>query len=293
MITLEGLNLSLGGRRVLQDLDLHVSPGELFGVVGADGAGKTSLLRVLAGVLPYSARTATVAGTDLNDDSVRSHVAYMPQKFGLYQDLTVEENINFYAQLFLVEAGELASRKKRLYEFSGLGEFRTRLAGNLSGGMKQKLGLSCALIHRPKLLLLDEPTFGVDPISRRDLWIIIHEMVAEGVTALVSTSYMDEAERFDRLLMLEEGSVVVLGTPISIRSAISDRTYAVRSTEREVRRTREVLLSHPDVETAYVFGDRVHAIAASGVDSLSLEGFDVTRIDASLEDVFMSRASDV
>ena len=243
--------------------------------------------------LPYDARHARVAGLELSDDSVRSLVAYMPQKFGLYQDLTVEENIDFYAELFLVDSGELSKRKRRLYEFSGLGEFKSRLAGNLSGGMKQKLGLSCALIHRPQLLLLDEPTFGVDPISRRDLWIIIHEMVAEGVTAVVSTSYMDEAERFDRLMLLEEGAVGLLGTPGSVRSAISDRTFAIRSPGATVRDLRRSLIARPDVETAYVFGDRVHAIAVAGVRELIHDDAEVARVEPTLEDVFMSRVQDV
>ena len=165
-----------------------MSPGELFGIVGPDGAGKTTTLRMLAGVLRPTSGTVDVAGVDVASDpeEVKHHIAYMAQRFGLYEDLTVSENIEFYADLYRVPRSERRKRLERLYEFSRLGEFQDRLAGNLSGGMKQKLSLSCSLIHQPKVLLLDEPTFGVDPISRRELWLILHEMVHQGVTVIVS-----------------------------------------------------------------------------------------------------------
>lgn len=185
-------------------LTFDVARGELFGLVGPDGAGKTTTLRMLAGVLQPSAGDAEVAGVSVvrNPEGVKHEIAYMSQRFGLYADLTVSENLQFYADLYQVPKQERPARLERLYQFSNLGNFANRLAGQLSGGMKQKLGLSCALIHQPRVLLLDEPTFGVDPISRRDLWLIIHEMVAQGVTVIVSTAYLDEAERFDRLALL-------------------------------------------------------------------------------------------
>ncbi|HSN67646.1 MAG TPA: ABC transporter ATP-binding protein, partial [Thermoanaerobaculia bacterium] len=197
-----GLTRRFGDLTAVDDLSFEVRRGELFGVVGPDGAGKTTTLRMLAGVLRPTAGDAAIHGLSVSTDAERIKImtAYMPQRFGLYADLTVLENLHFYADLYRVPRGEREPRLARLFEFSGLGAFRDRLAGKLSGGMKQKLGLSCALIHQPALLLLDEPTFGVDPISRRELWLIIHEMVASGVTAVVSTSYLDEAERFDRLV---------------------------------------------------------------------------------------------
>ncbi|RMH20118.1 MAG: ABC transporter ATP-binding protein, partial [Gemmatimonadetes bacterium] len=226
-----GLSRSFGPVRAVADLDLEVHEGELFGLVGPDGAGKTTTLRMLAGVLPPSEGDALVFGRSVARDpeAVKPDLAYMSQRFGLYQDLTVAENLAFYADLFGVRGDERRRRLERLYRFSGLGPFRDRLAGALSGGMKQKLGLSCALVHAPRLLLLDEPTFGVDPISRRDLWLIVHEMVAEGVTAVVATAYMDEAERFDRVAFLAGGRIRALDAPAKLRAALADGLAVVRA----------------------------------------------------------------
>ncbi len=199
-------------------LSFDVAPGELFGVVGPDGAGKTTLMRMLAGIMRPTSGDAIVEGLSIARDSerIKNVIAYMPQRFGLYVDLTVQENLDFYADLYLVPKSSRGATLERLFHFSNLGAFRDRLAGNLSGGMKQKLGLSCALIHEPKILLLDEPTFGVDPISRRDLWIIIHEMVSHGVTVVVTTSYLDEAERFDRVAFIDRGRMLALDTPAAL-----------------------------------------------------------------------------
>jgi ABC-2 type transport system ATP-binding protein len=215
MIRLDGLTRRFGDLTAVEDLSFEVEEGELFGLVGPDGAGKTTTLRMLAGVLRPSAGDATVAGVSMAREPERAkpRIAYMSQRFGLYADLTVLENLSFYADLYRVPRAERAARLERLFGFSGLEPFRDRLAGRLSGGMKQKLGLSCALIHQPEVLLLDEPTFGVDPVSRRELWLIVHGMVAEGVTAVVSTAYLDEAERFDRLALLHRGRLLALDTP--------------------------------------------------------------------------------
>ncbi len=214
-VVLDRLTRRFGETIAVDALSLEVTQGELFGIVGPDGAGKTTLLRMLAGVLPITSGTATVLGHDVGraPERVKHDVAYMAQRFGLYEDLTVRENIMFYADLYRVPRAERAGRLERLYAFSRLGEFEQRLAGKLSGGMMQKLSLCCALIHHPRVLLLDEPTFGVDPISRRDLWLILHEMVAEGVTIIVTTSYLDEAERCDRVALLHEGKLLALATP--------------------------------------------------------------------------------
>ncbi|MGQ0723454.1 MAG: ABC transporter ATP-binding protein [Candidatus Eiseniibacteriota bacterium] len=228
MIRVENLGRRFGTVVAVDSLSFEVREGELFGLVGPDGAGKTTTQRMLAGVLRPTQGDAVIDGTSVVRDPERGkhHVAYMSQRFGLYADLTVMENLRFYADLYRVPGAERDARLERLFEFSGLGPFRDRLAGKLSGGMKQKLGLSCALIHRPKLLLLDEPTFGVDPVSRRELWIIVHEMVAEGVTALVSTSYLDEAERFDRLAMLDRGRIIALDAPQAFQPSLEDAFIA-------------------------------------------------------------------
>ena len=193
-------------------MSFDVYPGEIFGLVGPDGAGKTTTLRMLAGVMPPDHGSATVAGFDVVHDpeSAKHDLSYMPQRFGLYEDLTVEENIRFYADLFGVNANERQTRSVRLLDAAGMSEFRKRLAGKLSGGMKQKLGLVCALIHHPKVILLDEPTTGVDPVSRRDFWRILYDLIAEGVAILTSTAYLDEAERCHRVALMHQGKLLFL-----------------------------------------------------------------------------------
>jgi ABC-2 type transport system ATP-binding protein len=219
----------------------------------------------------------------------------MSQRFGLYTDLTVRENIEFYADLYQVPRPERPPRLERLYAFSGLGPFEDRLAGQLSGGMKQKLGLCAALIHEPDILLLDEPTFGVDPISRRDLWLIIHEMVASGVTVIVSTAYLDEAERCDRVALFHKGRVAVIERPDALQRRLQDQVLATRTDEP--RRARDLLRGHPAVRQAVLFGDVVRVTLAGGAadwprarDHLTAHGIAVLEenpVEPSLEDVFI------
>ena len=258
-VSLRGLRRRFGDVRAVDGLTFDVARGELFGIVGPDGAGKTTTLRMLAGVLRPSDGDALVGGVSVRDDpeGVKHHIAYMSQRFGLYTDLTVRENIDFYADLYLVPAAERAARVERLYAFSGLGPFQDRLAGQLSGGMKQKLGLCCALVHEPEILLLDEPTFGVDPISRRDLWLIVHEMVASGITAVVATAYLDEAERCDRVAMLHDGRLLALDAPAGLQERLAGRIQVV--TADAPRAAREFLARHPRVQNAVLFGNVIHA----------------------------------
>ena len=220
LVVLDGLTRRFGDLVAVDSLSLSVGRGELFGLVGPDGAGKTTTLRMLAGVMRPSGGDALLDGVSVARDpeQVKHSIAYMSQRFGLYTDLTVLENITFYADLYSVPRAERPARLETLWGFSGLGQFQGRLAGALSGGMKQKLSLCCALIHRPPLLLLDEPTFGVDPISRRDLWLIIHDMVASGTTVITSTAYLDEAERCDRVLLLHQGRALGLDTPAVVQA---------------------------------------------------------------------------
>jgi ABC-2 type transport system ATP-binding protein len=291
-----------GAVTAVDGLSFSVAPGELFGLVGPDGAGKTTTLRMLAGVLRPTAGDATVFGVSVakHPERVKNDVAYMSQRFGLYADLTVAENLAFYADLYEVPASERHARYERLYAFSNLAPFKDRLAGQLSGGMKQKLGLSCALVHEPRLLLLDEPTFGVDPVSRRDLWVIVHERVARGVTAIVSTAYMDEAERFDRLALLHEGRVLALDTPAALQASLEGRLLGVRVARP--RAARQVALGLPGVTLATVFGDRLHLVVddaarratqvARGLREAGFEADDAEPLEPSLEDVFTTRISE-
>jgi ABC-2 type transport system ATP-binding protein len=300
MLRLDGLCRRFGELVAVDGLSLEVARGELFGLVGPDGAGKTTTLRMLAGVLRPSAGDAEVDGVSVarRPEEVKRHLAYMSQRFGLYADLTVAENLAFYADLYTVPRAEMQARLARLYEFSGLAPFRDRLAGALSGGMKQKLGLSCALVHEPALLLLDEPTFGVDPVSRRELWRIVHERVAEGVTAVVSTAYLDEAERFDRVALLHQGRLLALDTPAALQRSLADATLEVRVDDP--RRAAVVLRESGLVARATAYGTRLHATvappAARAVEAvaaalraagLAVDG--VEPVPASLEDVFIAR----
>lgn len=297
IVSVRKLSRSFGEERAVSELSFDVHPGELFGLVGPDGAGKTTTLRMLAGVLPPSSGEGVVCGVDVAEDpeGVKPHIAYMSQQFGLYQDLTVRENLRFYADLYRVPKGQRPARLERLYAFSNLGPFQDRLAGNLSGGMKQKLSLSCALIHQPQVLLLDEPTFGVDPISRRDLWLILHEMVADGVTVLVSTSYLDEAERCDRVALLHQGRVLAMDTPAGLLDLLPGEVVSVASPRP--RQARDRVRELPGVLSTALFGNVVHAVLAhdgagrekvrAHLEEANLGPVEVTEVEASLEDVFL------
>ena len=296
-VSLQGLTRRFGDNVALDRLTLDVSPGELFGIVGPDGAGKTTTLRMLAGVLPPTQGRGIIHGFDVANDpeGAKPFIAYMSQQFGLYEDLTVRENIDFYADLYRVPKAERPSRLERLFAFSNLGPFQGRLAGNLSGGMKQKLSLCCALIHRPEVLLLDEPTFGVDPISRRDLWLILHEMVEEGVTVLVSTSYLDEAERCDRVVLLNEGKVLALDTPSNLLTLLPGELASVEGPDP--RAARDSIRSFPGAMSTALFGNSVHVLLSGGGEETSELGTFLTEaglpptsievVEPSLEDVFL------
>ena len=296
-VVVDDLRRSFGTTEALSGVSFSVGRGELFGVVGPDGAGKTTLLRILAGVLAPTAGDARVSGRSTRDDpeGVKHHIAYMAQRFGLYVDLTVRENIDFYADLYRVPRRLRPARLERLYQFSQLGPFERRLAGNLSGGMKQKLSLCCALIHEPEVLLLDEPTFGVDPISRRDLWLIIHEMVASGVTTIASTAYLDEAERCDRVVLLHEGRVLGVDPPADFLTGLAHRVMSLEVAA--ARKALGALREDPAIESADMFGDVVHATMKSSVadwpavaERLAGHGVEIMHAapaEPSLEDSFL------
>lgn len=299
-VVVRDLTRRFGPVTAVDRLSFEVRRGELFGVVGPDGAGKTTTLRMLAGVLRPDEGAVEVNGVDVvaRPEAAKPHIAYMAQRFGMYEDLTVRENLDFYADLYRVPRGERGPRLERLYRMSRLGEFEHRLAGQLSGGMKQKLSLSCALVHQPSVLLLDEPTFGVDPLSRRELWLILHEMVAEGITVVVTTSYLDEAERCDRVALLHRGRLLALDRPEVLQRTIDGRLVSIRAADP--RAARAALEGLDGVRSAVLFGDEVHALTAPEVDAdalgsaLAAAGVldaEIQERAAALEDVFIQRVS--
>ncbi|MGH7504046.1 MAG: ABC transporter ATP-binding protein [Longimicrobiales bacterium] len=301
VVSLHGLGRSFRDAVAVADLSFDVAHGELFGIVGPDGAGKTTTLRILAGVLPPTTGDAIVAGVSVAREPERAKpaLAYVAQRFGLYEDLTVRENIDFYADLYRVPRAERPARLERLYAFSQLGPFEDRLVGKLSGGMKQKASLCCCLIHQPRVLILDEPTFGVDPISRRDLWLILHEMAAQGVTIVLSTSYLDEAERCDRVALLDAGRVLALGSPAELHAAYDGALFTFDA--HGDRALRDRLRAIDGVSGAWLFGDALHLTlplddaqrtpALARIETAGVPAGTLRRIDASIEDVFLSYAS--
>jgi ABC-2 type transport system ATP-binding protein len=259
-IVADALTKSFPGVCAVDALSFNVSAGEIFGLVGPDGAGKTTTLRMLAGIMPPDAGHATVAGYDIvrDPEGAKHALSYMPQRFGLYEDLTVEENIRFYADLFGVKRTEREQRSEQLLQAAGMAEFRKRMAGKLSGGMKQKLGLVCALIHRPRVVLLDEPTTGVDPVSRRDFWRILYELIAEGVAILTSTAYLDEAERCHRVALLHQGKLLFCDTPANLKARMGKGVLSV--TGPEPRSLRAHLERAPGISSLVLTGDGMHVV---------------------------------
>ncbi len=228
MITIKasGLTRKFQDNTAVNGLNLEIEEGEIFGLVGPDGAGKTTTMRLLTGILEPTSGEGWVYGKHIVKESeeLKDNIAYMSQRFGLYEELTVLENINFYADVFCVPQNKRGEVIERLLGFSGLLPFKQRFAGKLSGGMKQKLGLSCALVHTPKVLFLDEPTNGVDPVSRRDFWTILYDLLKEKVTILYSTSYLDEAERCRRVGLIHKGKLLRCDTPDNIKKEINVKT---------------------------------------------------------------------
>lgn len=296
-IVVSGLRKGFPGVHAVDHLSFEVRPGEIFGLVGPDGAGKTTTLRMLAGVMPADAGSATLAGFDVlrEPESAKHHLSYMPQRFGLYEDLTVDENIRFYADLFGVTRGERERRSGELLTAAGMSEFRGRLAGKLSGGMKQKLGLVCALIHHPKVILLDEPTTGVDPISRRDFWRILYNLVAEGVAILSSTAYLDEAERCHRVALMHQGRLLFCDTPSQLKARLGKGVVAVISSEP--RRAREVLEHNDGISSLVLTGDGLHVVVdeierrisefSSSLKTAGLPFDEIHPVTPTIEDLFV------
>jgi ABC-2 type transport system ATP-binding protein len=272
LIQVRGLRKRFGDVDVIQGIDLSIEEGEIFGLIGPDGAGKSTLLRMLAGILAPSEGEISLRGINVVKDyeEVRSVVGYMPQTFGLYGPLTVEENLRAMARIRGVKGEEFKKRTARLYQFSGLGPFRDRRAAQLSGGMRQKLGLSCVLVHQPLILLLDEPTVGVDPVSRREFWEILHTLTAQGTTILISTPYLEEAERCHRIAFLHEGRILEVLDPRELKRFFPYASCDIYAPE--IRGLLKGLQERLTPPAAFLSGDHIHLICEKKlVDSGKLE----------------------
>ena len=287
-----------GAVEALREVSFTVDRGEMFGLIGPDGAGKTTAIRAMCGLLHVDAGTIRILGKD----PVRQHrditasVGYLSQRFSLYGDLSIDENIAFFAEIHGVR--DYQRRRDRLLEMTQLSRFRTRLADQLSGGMKQKLALACTLVHEPKVILLDEPTTGVDPVSRREFWKLLSQFLASGITIVMSTPYLDEAERCARIVLLHEGQVLALDQPGKLRSSLPGTWFEVMVAHP--RQALDRLTARPEIAGAQVFGDRLHvrmdaADAQAAQDQLNavtrseqIDATNIRRIVPSLEDVFIS-----
>ena len=293
VVVLEGARLALGAVQALDGMSLAVLPGELVGLVGPDGAGKTTAIRALLGLLPLDAGTARVLDFDSakGGRALKQAVGYLSQRFTLYGDLTVRENIDFFARLHRVR--DLAARRDRLLDFTRLGPFRKRRADRLSGGMQKKLALACTLVHTPRVLFLDEPTTGVDPVSRREFWALLSQLRLQGLSVLLTTPYLDEAERCARVALVREGRTLAFDSPHSLRAAMKVAVLEVVCAP--VRRARDLLAASPRVAEVQLFGDRLHLFPRDQSDRLAgllselpgVEVASVREIGPSLEDVFI------
>lgn len=298
MIFVSNLRKKFGDIVALDGLDLEVHPGETVGLIGPDGSGKTTFLRILCGLLFPDSGVCRIHELDVRGDArtVRTLVGYMPQRFSLYPDLTVAENLRFFADLFQVPKTEREKRMKRLLEFSRLGPFRSFRASRLSGGMKQKLALSCILIHTPKVLLLDEPTAGVDPLSRIEFWEILHDLKAEGVTILLTTPYMDEAKRCDRIAFISKGKILTTLPPSQVGNMFSGTLVEVGC--KNSIEVSQLLEKSQAFEIVQALGDCVRVCSKEPLEEIKekmkiiltnagIEEFQIREISPDVEDVFV------
>jgi len=310
LIQAENLRRSFGEVRAVEGVSFQIAEGEIYGLVGPDGAGKTTVMRLLCGALlpdndPHPASTSIrIAGYDIarQTEQARAHIGYLPQRFSLYEDLSVMENLRFFAEVRGIPAKDWKPRCMEILRFVGLEEFTERRAGKLSGGMKQKLGLAAALVHQPQVLLLDEPTTGVDPVTRQDFWQLIIRLASanqqKGIAVLVSTPYMDEASRCIRIGFMRSGRITAEGTPAELRTLLLDRVLELRG--QPLVKLRKIAEEDPDVTGAQMFGDRIHLQVRSGTaeqviarlsQTIPSRGGELTRmriIPPQLEDVFIS-----
>ncbi len=296
-IEVHGLTKRFGDVTVVSDVSFDVRSGEVFAFLGPNGSGKSTTIRMLCGILQPSAGGGTVLGYDIRTqpERIKQRIGYMSQRFSLYEDLTVRENLEFYAGIYDVPRTELGTRIDELVTMAGLRGRERQLAGQLSGGWKQRLALGCAIVHRPPLLFLDEPTAGVDPVSRRDFWTMIHGLAADGITVFATTHYLDEAEHAGRVAMIHDGVLVALATPVEFKAQfLHGQLWAVTCATPLVALV--VLRDLPEVSDVSLYGDSLHILTGAGdpaplVAALAragIEGASVAPIAPTLEDVFIS-----
>ena len=295
-IIIKNLKKNYGSTQAVRNLSFDVKRGEMFCLVGPDGAGKSSTMRILCGILARDGGEVMVLGMDIDKElpKIKSQIGYLSQQFSLYGDLTVDENIEFFAEIHNV--WNFKARREELLDFTRLKPFRKRFAERLSGGMKQKLALACTLIHQPQLIILDEPTTGVDPVSRRDFWRILSTLLKDGITILMSTPYLDEAERCSRVAMMNEGEIIALDTPHNIKSTLKKEVIEIVCSDS--RRAYSIIETLNDNFEVQLFGDRIkiitekYSVEADTIErALSDSGIEIKRwrvIPPSLENVFIS-----
>ncbi len=298
VIVAESLTRRFKAVTAVDHLDMKVRRGEIFGLVGPDGAGKTTTIRMLCAIMDPTEGRAQVAGFDTVDESeaIKRRIGYMAQRFNLYGDLSVVENLDFFADVFQVRGQKRKERKERLLQFARLTEFRKRRAAHLSGGMQKKLALACTLIHQPDIIFLDEPTTGVDPVSRREFWDILTELHLEGITIFVSTPYMDEAERCSRVGLMYEGQIIVCDTPEQIKGLVTGDLLELRPAE--LRRAEKLVVMQEGVLEVQTYGDLLHVFVDSAaarqealLKALTAEGIDVLGLRQTrprMEEAFIS-----
>ena len=300
-IALDHVAKAYGRVQAIADLSLSIGSGEMFGLIGPDGAGKTTTIRLICGLLAADKGTVRVLGLDPRREhrKLTDAVGYLSQSFSLYADLSIDENVAFFAEIHGMS--DYATRRDRLLEMTQLTPFRSRLAGQLSGGMKQKLALACTLVHEPRVILLDEPTTGVDPVSRREFWKLLSEFLAQGITILMATPYLDEAERCTRVAMLHEGQLLALDHPAALRSSLAGAVMEVIAENRD--RMTEAIEHLPGVVDVQLFGERAHVRLEpespltdpdrllAALRQASVEPESVRRVPTSLEDVFIARVT--
>ena len=297
-IVIENLKKSYGKVQAVDNVSLEVAPGEVFGLIGPDGAGKTTIIRILVSLLSPDSGKVFFLGKDVSKNPVfvRSHIGYMPQRFSLYRDLSVEQNLRFFGDLFHISRAKQGKQMEWLYNFSKLRPFKNRLAGALSGGMKQKLALSCMLMHEPEVIVLDEPTFGVDPVSRHEFWDILKTLAEHGITILVSTAYMDEANLCSRVALLHEGHILAMDKPKTLVQQFQHPIFRLESNQPYSLYTK--LKTTEFADSIHLFGDGIHF---SDKDQLgqrkivrklkewNIEYNSIQPVQANLEDLFLER----